>query len=65
MFRELGDEFNQAQVLINLGDAYAASVARRAAIDARRAALRIHSELGHPDAGQLRASLHTLGITGR
>ena len=57
MFRELGDRYNQASVLVHVGDNLSASKDRAGARAAWREALAILEELSHPDADQVRAKL--------
>ncbi len=57
----LGDRFNQAKTLANLGDAHNAADNAMAARDAWTKALVILDELHHPSAGQLRDKLRRHG----
>jgi DNA-binding SARP family transcriptional activator/tetratricopeptide (TPR) repeat protein len=59
-FRELGDRLSQAEVLTHLGETYLVSGRRKAAGDVWREALRLLEDLGHSDADQIRAKLHSL-----
>jgi tetratricopeptide (TPR) repeat protein len=59
LFRELGNRYDQAVTLIRLGDAHHAADSDGAA-HAWRLALDILDEMGHADAEQVRARLHTL-----
>lgn len=55
--RQLGDRHHEPMALERLGDAHHAAGDDRAARDAWRAALAVLDDLGHPDAGRLRAKL--------
>ena len=57
MFRELGDRYNQASVLIHIGDNLDAHQDPSGAGAAWREALAILEELNHPDADQVRDKL--------
>jgi predicted negative regulator of RcsB-dependent stress response len=58
LFEEEGDRYFQAVVLDHLGDAHHAAGDSTAARDAWQLALRILDELGHPDAGRVRAKIN-------
>jgi hypothetical protein len=57
MFRELGDRFNEADVLAHLGDYHRDTGDPAAAIQHWRRALAILDELHHPNAAKVRAKL--------
>jgi DNA-binding SARP family transcriptional activator/tetratricopeptide (TPR) repeat protein len=57
LFREVGDRYHQADTLAHLGDAYSDSHEPQRARDAWDEALRLFSELSHPDASKLRTRL--------
>ena len=57
MFRELGDRYNQASVLIHIGDNLDANQDPAGAGAAWREALAILADLTHPDANQVRDKL--------
>jgi tetratricopeptide (TPR) repeat protein len=57
LFRELGDRYNEATTLTNLGDAQLSAGDASAARRAWAQALRILDEIGHADAGRVRAML--------
>ena len=57
LFREAGDRYHQADTLTHLGDAYRDSHEPLRARDAWNEALRLFSELSHPDASKLRTRL--------
>ncbi|MEQ4306225.1 BTAD domain-containing putative transcriptional regulator [Plantactinospora sp. B6F1] len=59
LFAALGDRYNVADTLRCLGDAHDAGGDREAAGEARRQALEILVEIGHPDAEQIRAQLRS------
>jgi DNA-binding SARP family transcriptional activator len=58
LFREVGDRYHQADTLAHLGDAYSDSHEPQRARDAWDEALRLFSELSHPDASKLRTRLY-------
>jgi DNA-binding SARP family transcriptional activator/tetratricopeptide (TPR) repeat protein len=58
-FRALGDRYNEAITLSYLGDTQHSAGCPAEARRARLRAVEILSELGHPDADRLRATLHT------
>ncbi|WP_425483927.1 BTAD domain-containing putative transcriptional regulator [Fodinicola acaciae] len=60
MFRQLGDRHGMAATWTRLADAQHAVGDDPSAINAYRTALVILTELNHPDAGQIRATLATL-----
>ena len=60
LFRQGADRYNVAQVLGHIGDAQLAAGATDEARAAWRDALAILHELGHPDAGPMRAKLDAL-----
>jgi DNA-binding SARP family transcriptional activator/tetratricopeptide (TPR) repeat protein len=60
LFRQAADRYAEAQVLCHLGDAHLAAGARDTARGVWRDALAILQELGHGDAGPLRAKLDAL-----
>jgi tetratricopeptide (TPR) repeat protein/transcriptional regulator with XRE-family HTH domain len=57
LFRELGDRFNEAEILTHLGDARHAAGDQQQARDAWQQALVILDDLRHPNADQIRAKL--------
>jgi tetratricopeptide (TPR) repeat protein len=57
LFRELGDRFNEAEILTHLGDALHAAGDQQEARAAWQQALVILDDLHHPDADQIRAKL--------
>ncbi|WFE26979.1 BTAD domain-containing putative transcriptional regulator [Solwaraspora sp. WMMD791] len=57
LHRRLGDRYDEADVLVNLGETHDAAGDRAAARTAWRAALDIYTDLGHPDAEQVRRRL--------
>lgn len=59
MFHDLGDRFEEADVLTHLGDSCRAAGDVEAAADAWRRALAILDDLGHPDAVDVRVRLTT------
>jgi DNA-binding SARP family transcriptional activator/tetratricopeptide (TPR) repeat protein len=58
LFREVGDRYHQADTLTHLGDACSNSHEPLRARDAWEEALRLLSELNHPDGTKLRTRLH-------
>ena len=65
LFREVGDRYHQADTLTHLGDAYSDSHEPQRARDAWEEALRLLSELSHPDASKLRTRLYGDGVPAR
>jgi tetratricopeptide (TPR) repeat protein len=65
LIRKLGDRFNEAQILIHLGDACRSASDRQRARDAWQQALHILDDLHHPNANQVRAKLEDLGTDSR
>ncbi|HET8658646.1 MAG TPA: tetratricopeptide repeat protein [Micromonosporaceae bacterium] len=65
LYRGLGDRFNEATTLSNLGDARVDARDPQAARTAWQQAVDILDELGHPDAGAVRAKLNVDAMTGR
>ena len=61
VLRELDSRCDQATLLTHLGDALATAGDQGPARDAWQQAVDILDELGHPDAGQVRSRLHSLG----
>ncbi|HEV8220297.1 MAG TPA: tetratricopeptide repeat protein, partial [Streptosporangiaceae bacterium] len=57
ILRGAGDRFNEAAVLLGLGDAQQAAGYRQAARRSWEAALRIFEDLNHPEAGSARTRL--------
>src|SRR5262249_13998534 len=57
LFRGLGDRYHEAGALTSLGDVYLSAGDSGAAGQAWAAALRILEEIGHADAGRVRAKL--------
>jgi DNA-binding SARP family transcriptional activator len=57
LYRDLGDRYNEADGLIHLGDVHQTAGDRDAARAAWTEALRILTELDHPDANTVRAKL--------
>jgi DNA-binding SARP family transcriptional activator/Tfp pilus assembly protein PilF len=60
LFRDLGDRYNQAEVLTRLGDSYQAAGDPTGARNVWSDALRILTELDHPDANAVRVKLDNL-----
>jgi DNA-binding SARP family transcriptional activator len=58
LFREVGDRYHQADTLAHLGDAHYDSDEPQRARGAWEEALRLLSELNHPDASKLRTRLY-------
>jgi tetratricopeptide (TPR) repeat protein/transcriptional regulator with XRE-family HTH domain len=62
LFQKLGDRHQQADTLGRLGDTYRAAGKPHQARDAWQEALRVLTDLHHPDAGNVRARLASLRI---
>jgi tetratricopeptide (TPR) repeat protein/DNA-binding XRE family transcriptional regulator len=60
IFRDIGDRFNQAETLTNLGETYRARGESARVRESWRQALAILDDLGHPGAGKVRAKLDGL-----
>jgi hypothetical protein len=60
LFRDLGDRYDEAATLTNLGDTHHAAGNPDAARDAWQHALTILDDLDHPDADQVRTKLAAL-----
>jgi hypothetical protein len=60
MFRELGDRFNEADVLAHLGDYYRDTGDASVAIQHWRRSLAILDELHHPNAAKVRTKLASI-----
>ena len=61
LFRELGDRFNEAEILTHLGDARHAAHHHQQARESWHQALEILDDLHHRDADQVRRKLEQLG----
>ena len=57
LLRDVGDRYNEADTLTNLGDTHASAGETGAARDAWLRALSILDNLDHPDADEVRARL--------
>jgi hypothetical protein len=57
ILRAAGDRFNEAAVLLGLGDVQQSAGYRQAARQSYQDALQIFEDLGHPDADSARARL--------
>ncbi|MDX6212007.1 MAG: hypothetical protein QOF82_1094, partial [Frankiales bacterium] len=60
LMRAVGYRHDEAELLLNLGDTHHAAGDTAPARDAWQQALEILDQLGHPNAGQIRARLHAL-----
>jgi tetratricopeptide (TPR) repeat protein len=57
LYRDTGDRYYQAEILTHIGDAHDSVADHASSCDAWEQALVILTELGHPDADQIRAKL--------